>query len=148
MDPEIIKRLNDLISTLLDSVEALNKAAKGAHHDDTRRTFDAISLKHQNFAREVAEAVSNLGGRPAEMGHGGGPLSAGWVDVEARIRPKTDPEFLSDIQRGEDNLRRHYEHALEPDLPGEVRLIVEGQYRSVLDTIDQLRRMERVNRAG
>lgn len=147
MDDELIKRLNDTISTLLDSVEGLQKAAKGAHSAEVRRTFDALAVKRFNFADEIAGAVRDLGGEPAEMGHGGGPLSAGWVDVEARIRPKSDAEFLAEIQSGEANLVRHYEHALEWKLGGELRAILEGQHRSVLDTIQQLRRMEKVNRA-
>ncbi len=148
MDEELVKRLNDVISTLRDSVEALQKASKGAHGNAIRRTFDALATKRGNFADEVAGVVEGLGGKPAQLGHGGGPLSAGWVDVEARIRPKTDAEFLAEIQAGEANLVRHYEHALAWNLPGDVRVIVEGQQRSVLDTIQQLRRMERVNRAG
>jgi uncharacterized protein (TIGR02284 family) len=148
MSSEVIKRLNDLISTLRDSEEALEKAAKGAHADDARLTFDAIAVKRRNFASEISEVVRRLGAEPAELGHGGGPLSAGWVDVEARIRPKSDAEFLADIQKGEMNLLRHYEHALATDLPGDVRVIVDGQYQSAVDTIRQLRRMEKVNRAG
>ena len=148
MSPEIIKRLNDLISTLRDSEEGLQKAAKGAHADDIRLTFDAIAIRRHNFAGEIGQVVSRLGGKPAELGHGGGPLSAGWVDVEARIRPKSDAEFLANIQQGEVNLLRHYEHALATDLPGDVRVVVDGQYQSVVDTVRQLRRMEKVNRAG
>jgi uncharacterized protein (TIGR02284 family) len=145
----LVQLLNDLISSLRDSQEGLDKAAKGAHSDDLRSTFDAISVKRAAFAEELGGEVERLGGKAAQMGHGGGPLSAGWVELESRIRPKSDAEFIANCERGEENTIKHYDHALsQDDLPGEIRAVIAGQRSSVEETIEQLRRLERVNRAA
>jgi uncharacterized protein (TIGR02284 family) len=148
MAADSIRVLNDLISTLRDSGEGFDKAAKGVHTGDLRQTFDTISLKREAFAEELAAAVTRLGGQPARIGHDGGPLSRGWSDLEARIRPRQDAEFLAACQRGEETTLRHYDHARTQDLPADLRDIIEGQFRSIRDTIEQLRRMEKANRAA
>ncbi len=145
---DLVKVLNDLISTLFDSEEAFDKAANGAHSADLRRTFDALSLKRAAFADELAGHVKNLGGEPVGMGRGGGPLSRGWSDLEQRIRPKDDAAFLANCERGEETALKHFDRALAQDLPTDIRTAAEAQRRSIRETVDQLRRTERLKRAS
>jgi uncharacterized protein (TIGR02284 family) len=144
---EAVKVLNDLISTCRDSQEGFGKAAKGVHSDVLRERFGEIARKRADFADEIAREVRRLGGEPAAMPHGGGILHRGWVDLETRIRPKEDENFLRECARGEESAIPHYRHALGQELPGETRDLIERQMRDVEATVAELSG-ERTRRAG
>jgi uncharacterized protein (TIGR02284 family) len=87
--------LNDLISTCRDSQEGYSKAAKGVHSDDLRRVLMNIFEERGRFVEELQAMVRNQSdGHVADRPHGGGPMHRGWSELEARIRPKGDPEIL------------------------------------------------------
>jgi uncharacterized protein (TIGR02284 family) len=145
--PEIIAVLNDLIATCRDSQEGFGKAAKGVS-EELRNLFTSVSGERADFAHEVQEQVRRLGAEPEDAGHFGGILRPGWVDLEARIRPKDDGSFAAECQRGEEGTAKHYRHALEQELPPEVRAVVERQFRAVEQTIERLAASEPIQRAG
>ena len=139
---EVFKVVNDLIATCRDSEEGFGKAAKGAHSDHLRDTLIAHSRKHADFADELAAMVGRMGAQPAATPHWGGILHAGWVDLEARIRPEDDKTLVTECERGEESTVKHYQHALESNLPGEVRQVVERQFRDIEGVIRELRKLE------
>jgi uncharacterized protein (TIGR02284 family) len=139
---EHVKILNDLISTCLDSEEGFRKAAKGAHSDELREHLMKFAQQRQDFARELQEWVRRLNAKPAEQGHAGGVLHRGWVDLEQRIRPKGDETLIDECARGEETTLKHYTHALEQDLPQEIREVVETQMLAIRETIEELHRLK------
>ena len=145
---DIIDTLNDLIATCRDSEEGFGKAAKGVHSDNLRTRFTGRAMQRAEFADELARHVQNLGGKPAESGHQSGIQHRGWRELEVSIRPKDDATFLAEVQTGEDNTLRHYEHALTRDLPIIVRPVVERHRLAVQEALLELRNLEQVRKAG
>ncbi len=145
---EVIKTLNDLTATCRDSEEGFGKAAKGVHSENLRNRFTGIELERSQFADELIALVRKLGGEPAESGHRSGILHRGWRELETSIRPKSDAEFLTECEEGEENTLRHYEHALTRELPAQVRPVVERQRLAVQQALLELRSVEQVRRAG
>lgn len=90
--------------------------------------------------------MERLGGETA--GHGGGALAGRWGDVEAGVRPQDDAEYVANCLRGEETTLKRYGHALAGELPGEIRALVAGQRSSIEETLEQLRRLARVQRAA
>jgi uncharacterized protein (TIGR02284 family) len=136
---ELTSVLNDLIATCNDSWEAFGKAAKGVHDDQFRNWLTDVSLQRAGFARRLSDEVRKAGGDPAQEGHGGGILHRGWVDLETRLRSKNDGEIRTECIRGEESTLKHYERAVEQNMPDEVRLIVERQFNEVQATLKELR---------
>lgn len=132
------KPINDLISSCRDSEEGFGKAAKGCHSSHLRTFFTDTSAKRSDFAAELAQPLREAGIEPAAQGHGGGILHGGWIDLESRIRPKSDEEFLANCAQGEEATRKHYEHALARELPQEFRAIAERHHREIVETIGQI----------
>jgi uncharacterized protein (TIGR02284 family) len=100
---DAVRILNDLIATCRDSEEGFGKAAKGAHSENLRNRLTGIALERGEFADELADHVRKLGGQPAESGHQSGIQHRGWRELEERIRPKSDAEFLVECESGEEN---------------------------------------------
>jgi uncharacterized protein (TIGR02284 family) len=140
--------LNDLISSCLDSAEGFGKAAKDVHSDALRGLFTKCARRREEFADELASEVTRLGGQPAQRGHGGGVLHRGWVDIEQRIRPKDDPGFLADCEHGEAGTMMHYLHALDSELPSNLKNILERQRAAIEQTMERLRSLEIALQAG
>jgi uncharacterized protein (TIGR02284 family) len=138
----VLKVTNDLIATCYDSQEGFGKAAKGCHSDQLRIFFTEIAAKRTQFAGELQREVLRIGGEPTTTGHWGGILHGGWVDLETRIRPKDDVEFLENCAKGEDGTRRHYARALADELPMETRTVIERQSEDVLGTLEQIRTLK------
>jgi uncharacterized protein (TIGR02284 family) len=143
-----IRILNDLIATARDGEEGFGKAAKGVHSDELREVFTAELQQWGRWAGELEGEVRMLGGEPATMGHYGAVLDRGWGDLEQRIRPKSDAEFLADCQRGAQSSLKHFRGALEKDLPPTARSLVRIHAREIEQSIDRLGRVERTRRAG
>lgn len=136
---ELVTVLNDLIATCNDSWEGFGKAAKGVHDDGLRSYLTDVSLQRAGFARRLSDEVKKAGGEPAQAGHGGGILHQGWVDLETRLRSKNDGEIRVECIQGEEDTQKHYERAVDQNLPDDVRLIVERQFNEVQATLKELR---------
>jgi uncharacterized protein (TIGR02284 family) len=149
VNDKVADRVNDLISTCMDSNEGFLKAAKGVHDDELRDTLTAIANRRSEMADELRRSAHELGARPAELGHGGGVLHRGWVDLEQRIRPKDDPTFVADCRRGEDGTLSHYRTALDTGvLPEEVRGIAARHVTDIERTLEELRLIEERAKTG
>jgi uncharacterized protein (TIGR02284 family) len=137
MAEHIVKTLNDLIASSLDSLEGLGKAAKGAHDDRLRDLFTGFAKQHSDFAEKLYAEVQRLGGQPPEMGHAGGVEHRGWIDLEGRIRPKDDRSFLEESRAGEEGTLKHFQHALTQDLPEPLHSMIELESRVIQGFIDR-----------
>lgn len=136
---DVIEMLNDLIATCRDSEQGFLKAAKGIHSDAWRDILTGVANVRDRFAQELEAEVRRWGAQPETTGHIGEILHRGWVDLEARIRPRIDETILEDCTRGEEATEKHYRRALAQDLPPDVRAMVEEQFRNVRQTLEQLR---------
>lgn len=104
---ELVKILRGMASTCRDGEEGYNKAAKGAHSDAIRRTFDQFSLDRAEYAARWDRFVEQYGGASGDTGHGGGVLRRGWVDLETRIRPADDHELALHAAEGDEGSLKH-----------------------------------------
>ncbi|MCL4401989.1 MAG: PA2169 family four-helix-bundle protein [Acidobacteria bacterium] len=148
MASDSVSVLNDLIATCGDCVEGFRKAAKGAHSDTLRDVFTDCARQHAVFADELAARVREMGAEPAAMPHYGVVLDPGWLDLETRIRPEVDASFLAECQRGEESAIKHYQTALRGPLPPDLHSLVAHQLQAMQATIERLRGLEQVRRAG
>jgi uncharacterized protein (TIGR02284 family) len=133
--------LNDLISTCRDSQEGYSKAAKGVHSDDLRRVLMNIFEERGRFVEELQALVrSGSDGHVADRPHGGGPMHRGWSELEARIRPKGDPEILVNCLDGDATTLDHYDHAVASGLlTDDARQVAERQLQRVRASLEELR---------
>ena len=137
-DTSAIKALNDLIATCRDAEEGYAKAAKGVHDSALSDQLTGISGQRGQFADELGAVVSGLGGQAATDAHYGGILHSGWVDLEARIRPKEERDILEDCRRGDEGTLKHYGHALDQQLSKEIRATVERQRNAIQNDLNTL----------
>jgi len=55
-----------------------------------------------------------------------------------------DHAILDECERGEDSAKKAYEDALKEDLPGDVRRVIENQYREVKTNHDRVKELRNI----
>lgn len=144
---DVISTLNDLIQTCKDGVEGFRTCAEDTKNPELKTYFSDRAERCNRAAEDLQDLVIAYGGDPATSSHLSGTLHRRWVDVRAAITGKSDEDVLDECERGEDVAKHHYEAALAKDLPQDVRLIVEDQYRGVQLNHDQVKGMRNQERA-
>ena len=133
-----IKALNDLVATLRDAEEGYAKAAKGVHNTHLSNRLVDLSAERGRFADEIAQTVQALGATPSQDAHFGGILHKGWVDLETRIRPKSEIEIVRECIAGEGETLKHFDRAISLEMPSEARIVVDRHLQTIRTELSDL----------
>lgn len=123
----VSRALHDLAAACNDAAEGYAKAAKGVHDRELSNWLTQISGERSRFSADLGKTISRLGGSAGTDLHQGGILHSGWVDLEQRLRSKSDPEILRECLAGDSGTIKHYASALSLGLSSHVRSTVEQQ---------------------
>ncbi|MEX2263238.1 MAG: PA2169 family four-helix-bundle protein [Bryobacteraceae bacterium] len=140
---EVVSTLNELIETCRDGENGFRTAAENTESSRLKSMFREISEQRARFADELQQEVNRLGGRPAKSGSLAGAAHRGWMNIRAGVTGVSDRQTIEEAERGEDSAVKAYRSALASGLPSSVRSIVERQSRSVQETHDRIRTLER-----
>jgi uncharacterized protein (TIGR02284 family) len=72
-----------------------------------------------------------MGGDADSAGSTSGALHRAWLDFRTNVTGMDDAAVLRECERGENAARKAYEEALRQALPGDIRVVVERQFREV-----------------
>src|SRR5918911_5770041 len=139
----VISTLNDLIETCKDGQEGFRQAAEGVKHGELKTLFHTYSQQRAQFAGELQGEVRRLGGDPERTGSVAASLHRGWINLKSAVTGKDDAAIITECERGEQVAVKNYEDALKKDLPGDVRALVERQYRGTLQNLERIRALGR-----
>lgn len=131
--------LNDLIETCKDGERGFRDAADGVKSTSLKTIFNEYARQRTQFASELQNLVSRLGGDPQTSGSASAALHRGWMDLKSAITGKDDHAILAECERGEDAAVKNYQKVLAEDLPSDIRSIVESQYRQILEAHNRIR---------
>jgi uncharacterized protein (TIGR02284 family) len=139
MDREIvIATLNDLIETSKDGEAGFRTCADGTKNPQLKMFFVHAASRCAEGALQLQTVVREMGGDPEHTGSTAGSLHRAWLNIKSTITDMDDEAILTECERGEDVAKNAYEEALRQDLPGDVRLLVERQYREVKANHDRV----------
>ena len=141
---DVISTLNDLIETSKDGEEGFRTCADNVKNATLRTFFLEKAERCREGAVQLQNIVREMGGDPEQRSSMAGAMHRFWVNIRGTISGMDDHAILAECERGEDIAKRSYENALAQDLPGDVRMVVERQYREVKanhDRVKELRNM-------
>jgi uncharacterized protein (TIGR02284 family) len=139
---QVISLLNDLIQTCKDGEEGFRLSSETTRNSEWKTMFNNYSRQRAQFAAELQAEVRRLGAEPEKDTSISATLHRGWMNVKKAVSD-SDSAIMAEAERGEDVAVATYKDALEKDLPSDLRIIVERQYRQVLETHDRVRALER-----
>lgn len=138
---DVIATLNDLIETSRDGEEGFRACAEGVKDPQMRGFFEQKARRCAEGAAQLQGKVIELGGSPERGGSTGGAMHRAWVNIKSTIAGMDDRAVLAECERGENVARQAYENALKQDLPPDVHMLVERQYREVRANHERVREM-------
>jgi len=129
---DVIATLNDLIATSKDGEEGFRTCADNVKNPTLKTFFLQKAERCREGAVQLQQIVREMGGDPERTSSTAGALHRFWVKIRGSISGMDDHAILAECERGEDAAKSAYEKALHQDLPGDVRMMVERQFREVI----------------
>lgn len=145
--------LNDLIRINHDRVVGYEKAIDELKPEDAdlKGLFQRYVTESRQFAQELTQEVTRLGGNPADGTTNSGKIYRVWMDLKSAITGKDRKTILDNCEFGEDAAQKAYDLALNSDVeiePSLRDLIV--RQKTVLktghDEVKRLRDMQAANK--
>ncbi len=136
---DLIATLDDLIETSKDGEEGFRTCADNVKNPTLKVFFEQKAERCREGAAQLQAIVREMGGDPERSSSTSGALHRFWVNIRSTLSGRDDHAILDECERGEDVAQEAYEMALAQDLPGDVRLVVERQYREVTANHDRVK---------
>jgi uncharacterized protein (TIGR02284 family) len=143
-----ISTLNNLIQTCKDGENGFNEAAQGVSSSDIKDIFMRYSQQRSQFAAELQDEVSKIGGAPETSGSIAASLHRGWIDIKSAVTGRDEAAILSECERGEDSAVETYQNALKEALPSDVNSIVERQYMQIKEAHDRIKGLRNMSNSA
>lgn len=141
---DVISTLNTLIATSRDGEEGFRSCAENVKNPTLKVFFAQKAERCGEGAVQLQQIVREMGGDPETGGSMSGAIHRFWVSIRSTISGMDDQAILDECERGEDRAKRAYEDALSEDLPGDVRRVVENQYREVKTNHDRVKELRNI----
>jgi uncharacterized protein (TIGR02284 family) len=138
---ELIDTLNTLIETSRDGENGFTACAEDASDASLRAYFTICATRCRVSVHALEKLVTHHGGSPEQSGSLLGSVNRAWLNLRAAISSNSDLAVLEACERAEDVAFRAYQHALEKDLPGDVRPVVRAQFNGAQENHDRVRLM-------
>jgi uncharacterized protein (TIGR02284 family) len=138
---DLIATLNDLIETSRDGEDGFRTCAEGVKNPQLKSFFEEKARRCAEGAAQLQGKVIELGGKPERSGSTAGALHRAWVDLKSTITGMDDAAILAECERGENIACQAYEDALKRDLPPDVRMLIDRQYREVKANYERVREL-------
>ncbi|MGK2286818.1 PA2169 family four-helix-bundle protein [Pedomonas sp. V897] len=123
-----IEAINDLIETLIDSVNGYEEAADVAKDPSIKASFHQLAQERRSIVRDFQSRVSMRGGEPEESGSFSAAAHRSFMNLRSLFQSDTKAA-IAEVERGENILREHFETVLTNDrLDPEMRTFINSVY--------------------
>ena len=139
---DTIALLNRLIETCRNGELGYAEAAKHVEDSRLQTVLQDYSKERAGFVKALQAEVRKLGGTPAESGTLGAALHRGWLEFKAVATLGDGGAILSACETGEDSAWTHYKEAVDSDVSGESRSLIEKQWGKVKEAIAHLQHLQ------
>lgn len=141
---DVIATLNNLIETSKDGESGFRTCADNVKNPTLKTFFEQKAERCRLGAAQLQAIVREMGGDPERSGSTTAAAHRFWVNIRGTISGMADHAILDECERGEDSAKRAYEDALKQDLPGDVRRVIDNQYREVKANHDRVKEMRNI----
>ncbi len=136
---DVISTLNNLIETCKDGQDGFQTASEGVKNSEYKKLFQTYGQQRAQLAGELQQEVRRLGGDPEKTGSVAASLHRGWINIKSAVTGADEAAIIAECESGEDSAVSNYQAALKEDLPGNIKSVVERQYKQVKEAHDRVR---------
>jgi uncharacterized protein (TIGR02284 family) len=126
-----VSKLDDLIHTVIDSVNGFENSAENAPNSPYVGFFRDMAQERREVVQQLQAQSRALGGTPTEQGSIAAKLHRVWEDLRASLGGG-DAAVIKEVERGEDYLKEEFDRAMNDDnVSAETRAVIQSCYASV-----------------
>lgn len=126
-----IEAINDLIETLIDSVNGYEEAADVAEDPSIKASFHQLAQERRAIISDFQSRVQMKGGAPEESGSFSAAAHRSFMNLRSLFQNDTKAA-IAEVERGENTLREHFETVLgNEQLDPEMRAFINSVYDRV-----------------
>jgi uncharacterized protein (TIGR02284 family) len=138
-----IKTLNDLLVSVVDSVEGYREAEKETGSTQYAELFQRRASERDTIVRDLKATVLALGGKPDDVGTMMASVKRKFVDLKGAVGKVDDKAIIDYVENLEGRVKAKYENALEDkDLSPSVQADVQRGYMSVRSGHDEMSKLK------
>lgn len=149
---KLIGVLNDLIRINNDRVVGYEKAIDELKDEDAdlKALFNRYSQQSRQYANELTNEVTSMGGDPANGTTNSGKVYRVWMDLKTAISGKDRKTILDNCEFGEDAAQKAYDMALnsDVDLDPTLRELIVRQKSELRVGHDEVKRLRDLHKAN
>ncbi|WP_157215760.1 PA2169 family four-helix-bundle protein [Flavisphingomonas formosensis] len=126
-----ISKIDDLITTLIDSIKGYEHSAEKVDSADFKALFLDLAAGRRGSVELLQQTSRALGGKPNDFGSAAATIHRRIEDLRVALGGG-DAAIVKEIERGEDYLKEEFGRALRDDaMGGEARDAIARAYESV-----------------
>lgn len=149
---KVIGVLNDLIRINHDRVVGYEKAIDELKPEDSDLStlFQRYITESRQYAQELTQEVSRLGGEATDGTTNSGKIYRVWMDLKAAVTGHDRKTVLENCEFGEDAAQKAYDTALntDEDLEPSLRDLIVRQKTQLRAGHDEVKRLRDLQRAA
>jgi uncharacterized protein (TIGR02284 family) len=140
---KVVKVLNGLIETTLDSANGYREAAENAQSGVYSLMFSERAARRAELVAQLQQEVRSFGGDPETDQSLLGRAHNKFVDLKAALVGRDDRAVINEVERGEDVIKGKYEAVLDdPDMPATAQGLLHRAYGSIKADHDEISRLK------
>ncbi|WP_377480345.1 ferritin-like domain-containing protein [Pontibacter toksunensis] len=148
MDKEVQSTIHHLIERCKDGAKGYKTAAEDIEDKDLKDLFRKYAVQRDSMITELQDQLHKMGATDDESSSIEGTLHRAFIDIKAALTSKDRVRVLEECERGEDYAVKAYKEALDKNLPGELKPIVQQQYQDVKSAHDHIRSLRDAAKAN
>ncbi len=138
LQPRTINKLQELIRFNIDASQGFEHAAEKVNDSSLQALLEDIGTSRQRNAALLERQVRFNGEQPVEVGSFLAAFNRIWINLRATVSGGDGEAHLTEVLRGEEQMRMAYEEVLN-EIPGSpVQELVIQQYEEIVQQFDRL----------
>lgn len=139
INKEVFSTVHHLIERCKDGAKGYKTASEDIEDQNLKDLFRKYAVQRDSMITELQDQLHKMGKTDDEAGSLEGTMHRAWIDLKSALTSRDTKRVLEECERGEDYAVKAYQEALEKDLPGQLKPIIENQYHDVKNAHDHIR---------
>ncbi|ARS37741.1 ferritin-like domain-containing protein [Pontibacter actiniarum] len=136
---EVFSTVHHLIERCKDGAKGYKTASEDVEDKDLKDLFRKYAVQRDSMITELQDQLHKMGHTDDESSSLEGTVHRAWIDIKSALSSKDRHRVLAECERGEDYAVKSYQEALNKNLPGNLKPIVEQQYNDIKNAHDHIR---------
>ncbi|GAB3814777.1 PA2169 family four-helix-bundle protein [Pontibacter rugosus] len=136
---EVFDTVHHLIERCKDGAKGYKTASEDIEDKDLKDLFRKYAVQRDSMITELQDQLHKMGQTDDESSSIEGTVHRAWIDLKSALTSRDRKRVLEECERGEDYAVKAYKEALDKNLPGDLKPIVEQQYKDVKSAHDHIR---------